>query len=947
MSKNIKRKDTVIGFTGDLSFSAKLQKQYLTEEPVDKTLLDFLNSADAAVINHESPITAYRDVRNKKTGITKRICHRSDPEVLDYIKSAFKSPILSFANNHMDDMSDIGIIDSVENVIAKDVRFIGIGRNLKEAFRYEIVGDDIKVGILAVEYKAFKRTSSRAFIGPGLESMTDNIKKALKRIRKEADYAVIVYHGGVEFLQMPDPDKRKLLQSYLDMGFDAVVSHHPHIVQGYEYFNGKPVFYSLGNFLFDTEFQRVQEGTDKGLLLKLVFSEDGVSFETAGVSIDRENGRAVSGDVPESFKEIRSEEYNSAWKKEQKRLAQIEENKETFRDGTMGSVYYKESRQADDVLELISLNLKNLYFKEMGLKVKAKKESIEKAKKKYGLGLRESKYYIAHLIGAEKRKPDDIFLKEIEDFCEKTGTDPDNYYRYGLYNMSGEEAVREAALINRSPEEYYIAWHIARETGLPTDVCMDKLQKVCSHSMIDPKFYYKNELYRMSAVNAVMEGKRLKKKDDKKLHMRTSICESTGMTRAQLSRDIKDKDSNILQYYYYGLYDVPMEKIQEAKQDISEIRKNTKQVRNNTYASAEISAETRACIDRIYELTAKYLSKERVRELTDSLPAGAVENAETRTIAVDMHIMQSIWGFYPDEYAMFGFRDKPMEERLSFISTRMKNAFIKAVNPEEACDVLNNKYLTYRRIPELFGREVVLYDGSNMDELLAFTADRDVFVKKSMFDAMGRGVILVRLPDDPETKKAEVIKGAEEEFSEGGAFIAEELIEPHDTIKRLNSTSVNTVRICTYNDNGKVKVHDSFAKVGREGSFVDNGGAGGIFVHIDIKTGIMDSCGIDEECNRYEQHPDNGTVFRGYAFPEWDKAVETAVKAAEEISELSYIGWDLTYTKDCRWIIVEGNARTQFLGQQATTGRGTLAELAELLGGFDKLRSFYTAEQEA
>ena len=137
-----------------------------------------------------------------------------------------------------------------------------------------------------------------------------------------------------------------------------------------------------------------------------------------------------------------------------------------------------------------------------------------------------------------------------------------------------------------------------------------------------------------------------------------------------------------------------------------------------------------------------------------------------------------------------------------------------------------------------------------------------------------------------------------EEYAEHGAFTAEELIDAHESLRKLNPDSVNTVRICTYNDNGRYVVHNSFAKIGRAGSFVDNGGAGGILVNIDKESGVMDSDGIDENCSHYTSHPDTGVTFRGFEYPEWNKALETALKAAAKLPDVKYIGWDLTYTAE-------------------------------------------------
>jgi len=181
---------------------------------------------------------------------------------------------------------------------------------------------------------------------------------------------------------------------------------------------------------------------------------------------------------------------------------------------------------------------------------------------------------------------------------------------------------------------------------------------------------------------------------------------------------------------------------------------------------------------------------------------------------------------------------------------------------------------------------------------------------------MGRGI----KPIEPKRGKKEL--QFKELLDEYGSFIVEELIQPHDAIRTLNPDSVNTVRVITYFDGEKTIIHDTFMKVGKKGSFVDNGGAGGIFVSVDPITGKFKSNGCDENGVIYETHPDTGVPFIGYQLPDWEQARALGMELSTKVPGLKYIGWDFTYTKKKKWIIVEGNAKTQFFGQQCTTGVG-------------------------
>ena len=77
----------------------------------------------------------------------------------------------------------------------------------------------------------------------------------------------------------------------------------------YETFEGKAIFYSLGNFIFDTDYQRSQFNTESGLFIRLNFTEESFTFEPFGIKIDRENERIVKGEIPSIFTDVQEDEY--------------------------------------------------------------------------------------------------------------------------------------------------------------------------------------------------------------------------------------------------------------------------------------------------------------------------------------------------------------------------------------------------------------------------------------------------------------------------------------------------------------------------------------------------------------------------------------------------------------------------------------------------------------
>ena len=93
------------------------------------------------------------------------------------------------------------------------------------------------------------------------------------------------------------------------MGADIVIAHHPHVVNNYELVGSKAIFYSLGNFIFDTDYQRSQFGTEYGIVLKLFLSENDFTFKPLPVKVDRTTEKIICCDLPAIFTDVPAAEY--------------------------------------------------------------------------------------------------------------------------------------------------------------------------------------------------------------------------------------------------------------------------------------------------------------------------------------------------------------------------------------------------------------------------------------------------------------------------------------------------------------------------------------------------------------------------------------------------------------------------------------------------------------
>ena len=187
---------------------------------------------------------------------------------------------------------------------------IGAGLNEAEASEPVYLEEAGGIGMFCVAYQAECIPATATEPGIFRWDDMDYIAKRIAEIKSKCRWCIVVSHGGEEFTSLPSPYTRERYLKYLELGADVVVGHHPHVPENYELFdNGKAIFYSLGNFIFDTDYQRVHLYTDIGVLLKLQFTEEKMDFEAIGIQIVRGDERIDIAPLPDVFTHIPAEEY--------------------------------------------------------------------------------------------------------------------------------------------------------------------------------------------------------------------------------------------------------------------------------------------------------------------------------------------------------------------------------------------------------------------------------------------------------------------------------------------------------------------------------------------------------------------------------------------------------------------------------------------------------------
>lgn len=453
--------------------------------------------------------------------------------------------------------------------------------------------------------------------------------------------------------------------------------------------------------------------------------------------------------------------------------------------------------------------------------------------------------------------------------------------------------------------------------------------------------YYKNKLYDMTSTQQAVEARRIIIRRNNRNKRLDKISNATGLTRQEIRekiREINDKniiDMSIIRYAKYEVFRYEGTELDDflnlfVKRDLlkEELLQCFEQIDNGLLSYQDIQYKVNEFYQTIEQMMPPSLFVELSEGVLPSYPRLSGNEIERKRIAIDIEATRVLLPFSSEEYIAFHFAEKSIEEKRKFISDKERLKILNEINDPSKFDLLDDKYQAYNILSDHYGRKIIFISSpQDYDDFKMLCKSNGKLVIKPPCDTLGRGIKAISSPKGLKTKK--VFKDL---LAEYGSFLVEELIHAHDSIRALNPDSVNTVRLITYFDGEKSIVHDTFMKVGQKGSFIDNGGAGGLLVSVDPISGVLNSDGCDENGVVYKQHPYTKVVFNGYQLPDWDKALTLGLEVSNKVPGLSYIGWDITYTSDNEWIIVEGNAKTQFYGQQCAADVGVREDFLKTIG---------------
>ncbi|MCH5221524.1 MAG: CapA family protein [Muribaculaceae bacterium] len=247
---------------------------------VSDELMSTINSCQLKLCNFEVPLRPDFDLPHQ----SRRRFYQHD-DVPDFLRSIGFN-LFPLATNHAFDWDDYGYAKTKERL--GDAAF-GVG-TYDEVHKAKIVEvNGIKIGFIAVCFAAYKGvfTNVENHSGLGCAYINDlKLPHSIMQAKEKVDYLIVMPHDGIEYVDIPTPETIARYRDFIDWGADAVIGTHPHCPQGWEKYSNGVIFYSLGNFFFNSMQDYSYRALNRphwyeglGVILQLDTASRAISFE--------------------------------------------------------------------------------------------------------------------------------------------------------------------------------------------------------------------------------------------------------------------------------------------------------------------------------------------------------------------------------------------------------------------------------------------------------------------------------------------------------------------------------------------------------------------------------------------------------------------------------------------------------------------------------------------
>lgn len=260
-----------LSFGGDVMMDSYFA-DYIRTHGVDYSWADvtpLFKQSDISVVNLETSVSD-RGKTYKPDGYG----FRSQPFTLEGLVNA-NIDLVSLANNHTYDFGKTAFLDTLSHLDSYGIAYCGGGKNIEEATSVKIIErNGLKVGFLGfseiIPSKQFLAEEDKPGIASLIENDYEQVFKEVHTAKEVCDLLIVMLHWGIEYSDTPANYQISLAHQIIDYGADALIGHHPHVLQGIEIYKEKPILYSIGNFLF----LKKNDQAGKTALFKLNFNVD-------------------------------------------------------------------------------------------------------------------------------------------------------------------------------------------------------------------------------------------------------------------------------------------------------------------------------------------------------------------------------------------------------------------------------------------------------------------------------------------------------------------------------------------------------------------------------------------------------------------------------------------------------------------------------------------------
>ena len=278
------KSQSTLFFTGDFCPHLRIEKLAINEDysPVFNDFKKEFEKNDLNIVDLECPLTE-RTSQIEKTGPHQK----AHPKTIELLKE-INVELVAMANNHILDYGSEALLETIDLCKKNGIDTIGVGKNSEEA-KQPIVKEinGCKIGFINVaEFEWTIATPTQPGANPLDVIETFN---TIQQLKKTVDKIIVIAHGGNEFYHLPSPRIKKTYRFFIDAGANAVISHHTHCYTGYEVYKEAPIFYGLGNFVYDWP-GKADDNWNVGYAVRLFVNQQ-ITFEI--VPFKQNNGEQV------------------------------------------------------------------------------------------------------------------------------------------------------------------------------------------------------------------------------------------------------------------------------------------------------------------------------------------------------------------------------------------------------------------------------------------------------------------------------------------------------------------------------------------------------------------------------------------------------------------------------------------------------------------------------